>query len=157
MRREQLFEKTSITAGQMASRQKMEGKKIGHSDHPTAILCRPIAELKLDPNNPRIHGRQQVRQIARSIEVFGFNVPVLIDANLKVVAGHGRIAACQLLGLNEVPTILLDHLSEAQIRAFMIADNRLTETSAWDDQLLAEQLKELSELNLDFSLSTRRY
>jgi DNA modification methylase len=152
VRREQLFEKTSITAGQMASRQKMEGKKIGHSNHPTAILCRPIAELKLDPKNPRIHGRQQVRQIARSIEVFGFNVPVLIDANLKVVAGHGRIAACQLLGLNEVPTILLDHLNEAQIRAFMIADNRLTETSAWDDQLLAEQLKELSELNLDFSL-----
>jgi DNA modification methylase len=152
MRREQLFEKTSITAGQMASRQKMEGKKIGHSDHPTAILCRPIAELKLDPKNPRSHGRQQVRQIARSIEVFGFNVPILIDANLKVVAGHGRIAACQLLGLNEVPTILLDHLNEAQIRAFMIADNRLTETSAWDDQLLAEQLKELSELNLDFSL-----
>jgi hypothetical protein len=75
MRREQPFEKKSITAGQMASRQKMEGKK-GHSDHPTAILCRPIAELKLDPKNPRSHGRQQVRQIARSIEVFGFNVPV---------------------------------------------------------------------------------
>jgi ParB-like chromosome segregation protein Spo0J len=69
-----------------------------------------------------------------------------------VIAGHGRLRACQSLGWSEVPTIRLDHLTEAQANAFMIADNRLTEISVWDDRLLAEQLKELSELDLDFSL-----
>jgi DNA methylase/ParB-like nuclease family protein len=117
-----------------------------------AILYRPIEGLKLDAKNPRVHSPKQVRQIARSIEAFGFNVPVLIDAHGKVIAGHGRILACQLLGWTDVPTICLEHLSEAQARAFMIADNRLTENSVWDDRLLAEQLKELSVLDLDFSI-----
>src|SRR5260370_1489820 len=116
------------------------------------ITYRPISELKLDPKNPRAHSPRQVRQIARSIETFGFNVPVLVDANGKVIEGHCRIMACQLLGRTEVPTICLDHLSETQAKAFMIADNRLTENSVWDDQLLAEQLRELSVENLDFSL-----
>jgi DNA modification methylase len=116
------------------------------------VVSRPITELKLDPNNPRLHGARQVRQIARSIEAFGFNVPVLVDANRKVIAGHGRILACQQIGWTDVPTITLEHLTEAQVRAFMIADNRLTETSVWDDRLLAEQLKDLAVLNLDFSL-----
>src|ERR1700677_5322816 len=91
------------------------------------ITHRPISELKLDPKNPRAHSQRQVRQIARSIEAFGFNVPVLVDAKGKVISGHGRILACQLLGWTEVPTIRLDHLSEAQAKAFVIADNRLTE------------------------------
>ena len=69
------------------------------------VIYRPISELKLDPKNPRAHSPRQVRQIARSIETFGFNVPVLIDASGKVIAGHGRILACQLLGHTEVPTI----------------------------------------------------
>ena len=69
-----------------------------------------------------------------------------------MIAGHGRVLAALLLGWTEVPTICLDHLSEAQARAFMIADNRLAENSTWDDRLLAEQLKGLSELELDFSL-----
>src|SRR5689334_11694721 len=86
------------------------------------LVYRPIAALKLDPNNPRAHSPRQIRQIARSIESFGFNVPVLVDGQLKVVAGHGRVMACQLLGWTEVPTICLDHLSEAQAKAFMIAD-----------------------------------
>jgi DNA modification methylase len=115
---------------------------------------RPIAELKLDPCNPRIHTPAQLRQIAQSIEAFGFNVPVLVDSKLKVIAGHGRILACQRLAWSEVPTICLDHLTETQARAFMIADNRLTEISVWDDRLLAEQLKELSGLELDFSIET---
>jgi len=117
-----------------------------------AIEYRPIATLRPDPRNPRLHDERQVRQIARSIEVFGFNVPVLINAEMQVVAGHGRVLACKLLGINEVPTICLEHLTTAQVRAFMIADNRLTENSVWDDRLLAEQLKELSELDLNFSL-----
>ncbi len=116
------------------------------------IAYRPIAELKPDPKNPRSHSPRQVRQIARSIETFGFNVPVLIDAADKIVAGHGRVMACKQLGRSEVPTVRLDHLTEAQARAFMIADNRLTENSVWDDQLLAEQLDALATMDLDFSL-----
>jgi hypothetical protein len=117
-----------------------------------AIVYRPVAELKLDPRNPRAHSPKQIRQIACSIEIFGFNVPVLVDAQRKVIAGHGRVMACRLLGRSEVPTISLEHLSEAQAAAFKIADNRLNENSVWDDRLLAEQLKELAALDLDFSL-----
>jgi ParB-like chromosome segregation protein Spo0J len=112
----------------------------------------PLEDLKLDPANPRVHTAQQVRQIARSIKAFGFNVPVLVDTNLKVVAGHGRILAAKKLGCAEIPTIRIDHLSEAQVRAFAIADNRLSEIATWDDKLLAEQLKALSEVELDFDL-----
>ena len=83
---------------------------------------------------------------------FGFLVPILIDASGKVIAGHGRLLAARQLGWREVPTIQLHHLSEAQARAFMIADNRLTEISEWDDALLATQLRELAALDLDFSL-----
>jgi hypothetical protein len=79
-------------------------------------------------------------------------VPVLVDADLNVIAGHGRLLACRELGWTEVPTLRLDHLTAAQARAFMIADNRLTEIGGWDDRLLAQQLKDLSLLGLDFSL-----
>jgi DNA modification methylase len=116
------------------------------------IEHRLIADLMLDPQNPRCHSRKQVRQIARSIETFGFNVPVLVDGAGKVIAGHGRLLACQELGWDEIPTIALAHLTEAQAKAFMIADNRLTEIATWDDRLLAEQLRDLSIENLDFDL-----
>ena len=79
-------------------------------------------------------------------------MPVLIDRNGKVVAGHGRIRAAEQLGLTELPTISLDHLTEAQVRAFMIADNRLTENAVWDERLLAEQFRDLALMDLDFSL-----
>jgi DNA modification methylase len=117
-----------------------------------AVCYREISKLTLDTRNPRLHSPKQVRQIARSIQAFGFVVPVLIDAKLKVVAGHGRVMACRLLGRSQVPTISLDHLSETQIRAFAIADNRLTENSEWNDRLLAEQLRDLAVLDLDFDL-----
>jgi ParB-like chromosome segregation protein Spo0J len=112
----------------------------------------PFSELKLDPRNPRKHSNKQIGQIEFSIQTFGCVVPVLIDTNKKIIAGHGRVLACQQLGWSEVPTITLEHLSEAQARAFAIADNRLTENSVWDDRLLAEQLKGLSILDLDFDL-----
>ena len=112
----------------------------------------PLDALQLDPQNPRLHSKRQVRQIARSIEVFGFNVPVLVNAEGRLIAGHGRVLAAKLLGLSEVPAIRLDHLTEAQTRAFMIADNRLTENAAWDERLLAEQFQALSALNLDFNI-----
>ena len=116
------------------------------------VVYRPIEQLRPDPRNARRHSRKQIRQIADSIRSFGFNVPILVDTELKVIAGHGRLLACTLLGRKELPTINLEHLSEAQARAFMIADNRLTEIASWDDRLLGEQLRELAELNLDFSL-----
>jgi DNA modification methylase len=116
------------------------------------VVYRPIAELKLDPHNPRVHSPRQIRQIARSIEAFGFNVPVLVNSELKLIAGHGRVLAARQLGLTQLPTISLDHLTEAQARAFLIADNKLTDNSIWDDQLLAQQLHDLSLLDLDFSL-----
>src|SRR6267143_1608411 len=116
------------------------------------LIYRSVDELKLDPANPRVHSKKQIRQLANSIEAFDFNVPILIDRDGKVVAGHGRLLACRELGITEVPTLCLEHLSPAQARAFMIADNRLTEIATWDDRLLAQQLKDLSLLGLDFSL-----
>lgn len=116
------------------------------------VTRRSIASLLPDPKNPRRHSLRQVRQIARSIETFGFLVPVLVDRAGNVIAGHGRLLACQELGWSEVPTITLEHLTEAQAKAYMLADNRLTEVSSWDDRLLAEQLKDLSLANLDFNL-----
>ncbi len=104
----------------------------------------PVAALKPNPQNPRVHTAKQIRQIANSIKIFGFNVPVLVDSHLQVIAGHGRVLACELLGISEVPTIRLEHLSEHQIRAFTIADNRLTENAEWDNRLLGEQFKILS-------------
>ena len=119
------------------------------------VVYRAVSALKLDPHNPRVHSPRQIRQIARSIEAFGFNVPVLVDSELKLIAGHGRVLAAQQLGLAELPTISLDHLTNAQARAFLIADNKLTDNSIWDDQLLAQQLRDLSLLDLDFSLEHR--
>ena len=117
-----------------------------------AVIYLAIDELKLNPLNPRVHTPRQIRQIALSIETFGFNVPILIDADGNVIAGHGRLLACLALGWTEVPTICLDHLSETQARAFTITDNRLTDNSLWNERLLAEALKDLSVVELDFSL-----
>lgn len=116
------------------------------------IVPRRVVELKPDPNNTRIHSKKQLRQIAESIRLFGFNVPILVDAASRVIAGHGRLEAAKLLGLTEVPTICIAHLSEAQVRAFQIADNKLTENAEWNEQLLAAQLKALCEAELDFNV-----
>jgi len=123
-----------------------------HSSLRLAVTHRRIEELKPDPANPRHHTKKQIRQIARSIKTFGFNVPILVDRNGKIIAGHGRYQAGQLLGIAEVPTLCLDHLTPEQARAFMIADNRLSELSIFDDRLLAEHLKELSLVGLDFDI-----
>jgi len=111
-----------------------------------------IERLKLDPRNPRLHSDRQVKQIARSIESFGFNVPVLVDGNNNLLAGHGRVYAAFKLRLREIPAIRLEHLTSAQARAFAIADNRLSEISTWDDQLLSEILRDLAAVELDFDL-----
>jgi DNA modification methylase len=117
-----------------------------------AIQYRPIGDLRLDPKNPRLHSSKQIAQIAASVSVFGFLVPALVDAKLNVIAGHGRVAAAQTLGLKLLPTIQLEHLSRDQLRAFQIADNRLTQNAQWDERLLGEQFRILAEAELDFSL-----
>jgi DNA modification methylase len=116
------------------------------------ILFVAIGDLIPDPHNPRKHRPTQIRAIARSIEAFGFNAPILVDKNNKIVAGHGRYEAAKLLGIDKVPVILLDHLTETQARAYLLADNKLSDRSTWDDNKLAIQLKELSDLVLDFDI-----
>ena len=109
--------------------------------------------LKPRATNPRTHSKKQVRQIADSIEAFGFTNPVLVDAVGGVIAGHGRVAAAQLLGLETVPTIRLEDLSEAQIRAYVIAENKLAENAGWDRELLAIELQGLIGLDIDLDVT----
>jgi DNA modification methylase len=116
------------------------------------LLFVAIGDLIPDPQNPRKHGRAQISAIARSIESFGFNAPILVDKNNKIVAGHGRYEAAKLLGLDKVPIVLLSHLTETQAKAYLLADNKLTDRSTWDEPKLAIQLKELSDLALDFDI-----
>src|SRR6202158_1630142 len=116
------------------------------------ILFVAIGDLIPDPDNPRKHGRAQISAIARSIEAFGFNAPILVDKDNKIVAGHGRYEAAKLLGLDKVPIVSLSHLTPTQAKAYMLADNKLTDRSTWDDPKLAIHLKELSDLVLDFDI-----
>jgi DNA modification methylase len=111
-----------------------------------------LDQLKPDPGNPKQHGSRQIRQIAKSIQKFGFNAPILIDGNNVILAGHGRVLALQQLAWRRVPVIRIEHLTPAQAAAYAIADNRLAELAVWDEHLLGERFRELSELELDFSL-----
>jgi len=104
-------------------------------------------------NNPRTHSEKQVTQVASSIKEFGFNNPILIDEGKSIIAGHGRLAAAKKLGLESVPTITLEGLTEAQRKAYVIADNKLTENSEWDYDLLAVEIERLAELDIDLSLT----
>ena len=103
--------------------------------------------------NSRTHSEVQVAQIAGSIREFGFTNPVLIDAENGIIAGHGRIMAAQKLGLAEVPCIRLDHLTETQRKAYVIADNKLALNSGWDEAMLGLELADLRELDFDLSLT----
>ena len=100
-----------------------------------------VDALSEDPRNARMHSADQVQQIAASIEEFGFTNPLLISKNNIVIAGHGRLAAAKLLGLNEVPTILLGNLTPEQQRAYIIADNKLALNASWDMELLSVELQ----------------
>ncbi len=107
------------------------------------------AGLKPRARNPRTHSKKQIGQIADSIERFGFTNPVLIDSGNQIIAGHGRVEAAELLDLGEVPTIRIEDLTEGEIRAYVIADNRLAENAGWDRELLALEFQYLSELEID--------
>ena len=102
--------------------------------------------------NPRTHSDAQVAQIAASIAEFGFNSPILVDSKAGILAGHGRLLAARKLGLTEVPVIVLDHLTEAQKRAYVIADNKLAENAGWNDEMLRIEIEALQDENFDVSL-----
>src|SRR5271154_6949989 len=102
--------------------------------------------------NPRTHSEAQGAQIAASIAEFGFNNPILVDTKAGIIAGHGRLLAARKLGLKEVPVIVLDHLTEAQKRAYIIADNQLALNAGWNDELLSMELAALQEEDFDVSL-----
>lgn len=116
------------------------------------ITYRKVDDLKPYAGNARTHSDKQIAQIATSIEQFGFTNPVLIDDADGIVAGHGRVSAARKLGLAEVPVIKLAHLSDAERRAYVIADNRLAELAGWDNEILAIELQSLSDMDLDFEL-----
>ena len=121
--------------------------------HIESIIHHSPAALTPRETNPRTHSKKQIRQIAASIEQFGFINPVLIDRDGRIVAGHGRVEAAKFLGLDTVPTICLETLTEAEIRAYVIADNRLAELAGWDQEMLAIELQGLSALDLDFDVT----
>ena len=108
------------------------------------ITAKPIDSLIPYANNARKHDENQIKQIASSIKEFGFNNPVLIDKDNGIIAGHGRVLAAQRLGWTEVPTISLEHLTETQKKAFILADNRIAMNSTWDNELLAIELEALN-------------
>lgn len=107
------------------------------------IELKDIDSLIPYAKNARIHNEAQIAQIAGSIKEFGFNNPVLIDKDNGIIAGHGRVMAARKLGLQEVPTIQLDHLSDNQRRAFILADNRIAMNSHWDEEILSLELSDL--------------
>ena len=112
-----------------------------------------VNELVPYANNPRTHSEKQVTQVASSIKEFGFNNPILLDEGKGIIAGHGRLAAAKKLGLESVPTITLEGLTEAQRKAYVIADNKLTENSEWDYDLLTVEVERLKELDFDLDLT----
>lgn len=114
----------------------------------------PPKDLKPWKRNARKHSKRQLHQIAESIQTFGFTNPVLIDQNLTILAGHGRVAAAISLGMERVPCLFVEHLTPEQKRAYVLADNKIALNSTWDEDLLAEELKNLSEAELNFEIET---
>ena len=117
------------------------------------IEARNIDSLIPYANNSRTHSDAQVSQVAASIKEFGFTNPVLIDEQGGIIAGHGRVMAAKKLGLTEVPCVVLDGLSEAQKKAYIIADNKLALNSGWDADMLKVEMERLGELGFDLSLT----
>ena len=117
------------------------------------VELRRVSDLMPYANNPRTHSPKQIRQLAKSMKMFGFIIPILIDSDGNVITGHGRLAAAQQLNLEHVPTISIDHLTEAQKRAYIMADNRLAEHASWDRERLANEFRFLSDFDIEFDLT----
>ena len=117
-----------------------------------AVIYRSVDELIPYVNNSRTHSDEQVTQVAASIKEFGFTNPVLIDDDNGIIAGHGRLMAAKKLGLDDVPTITLTGLSDAQRKAYVIADNKLALNSGWDNDLLRIEIETLEKLDFNIDL-----
>ena len=115
------------------------------------IKYKDINDLIPYVNNTRTHSEEQINQIASSIKEFSFTNPVLIDEQGGIIAGHGRVMGAKKLGLKEVPTITLDNLTEAQKKAYIIADNKIALNAGWDEELLKIELQSLQEMDFDYS------
>jgi ParB-like chromosome segregation protein Spo0J len=120
---------------------------------PDSVELVSLDRLKPYARNPRTHSDEQVAQIAASIVEFGWTNPVLVAGDGTVIAGHGRLKAARRLGLDAVPVVVLDHLSEAQRRAYVIADNKLALNAGWNDELLAAELHALNGEGFDLALT----
>lgn len=118
-----------------------------------ALVVRAISQLKPYARNARTHSKKQIKQIAASIEQFGFTNPVLVSDCGDIIAGHGRVEAAKLLGMSSVPTIALSHLSDAERRAYILADNKLALNAGWDRDILAIELQGLIDLEFDLELT----
>jgi ParB-like chromosome segregation protein Spo0J len=119
-----------------------------------AIRYQSLISLKPDPRNPRTHNKKQIQQIARSLSLFGFVNPIIVHRKNRIIAGHGRFSAAKSLSIESVPTITLEDLSEDEIKAYMIADNKLAENAGWDRDILAIELQHLA--TIQGSTSTSR-
>jgi ParB-like chromosome segregation protein Spo0J len=133
----------------------VESAAATHAPSGSAPHIEMIHVERLTPyaGNARTHSKAQIRQIANSIERFGYVNPVLIDDDEQIIAGHGRVEAAKLLGIVSVPALRLSHLSAADKRAYVIADNRLAEKAGWDRELLAIELQALVDLDFDIELT----
>src|SRR3984893_10296230 len=123
------------------------------NQNPLPIVYQALADLKPRATNPRTHSKKQITQIANAIRRFGFTNPVLVDDTNGIVAGHGRVEAAKAVGLDQVPTVRLSAMSETEIRAYVIADNRLAENAGWERALLGLELQYLTELEIDFDVT----
>lgn len=112
------------------------------------IDYRKTGELIPYINNSRTHSEQQVQQVAASIKEFGFTNPILIDEDSGIIAGHGRLQAAQMMGMDEVPTITLEGLTDTQRKAYVIADNKLALNSGWDFEMLKIELEDMGDFDL---------
>lgn len=117
------------------------------------IVEQPLNQLRAYPHNARTHSKKQLKQIAASITRFGFTNPVLVSDDGEIIAGHGRVEAARQLGLNVVPTLKLSHLSAAERRAYVLADNKLALNAGWDQEILAIELQALVDLQFDMELT----
>ena len=117
------------------------------------VEYRSVEQVRSNARNARTHSKHQIRQIAESIQTFGFTNPVLLDKDNTILAGHGRVAAAKLLKIQQVPTIRLENLTPDQVRAYVIADNRLAEKAGWDDSILAIELQHLLTIDADFDVT----
>ena len=114
-----------------------------------------VATDKLIPyvNNARTHSPEQIKKLRSSLREFGFVNPVIIDREYNVIAGHGRLMAAKEEGITEVPCVYVDHLTDAQKKAYILADNRMALDAGWDEELLAVEMQELQDLGYDLSMT----